>query len=465
MNRLLAALALACAAGCAQFGTRPREFAPAVLAPGRAGGPADAVPAGRAPEELPDRLGLEEALRIAWAQSPTLEASFQRLEAARARVSQSWAAFAPSVQAGLSAQRTLESALPPSFAIPGFNPDSRYWTYGTSLTVSWLLFDGLAREHRLQQARAARRETAAAHEELRRLVSRSVGAAFFSVLLAREQLAVARDDLVFNRAMLEDARKRQAAGVGSEADVLAFTLRVNAAESENIGAEGNLRVQRFALAELLGVRGSALPDRVRLAAPTDAAREPGDGAALVRRALEARPDLAQARAAVERADAAVAASWGAFFPSLAASVQAGHSRRDDAEFSVHDLSATAGFSLSWTLFGGGARFAGLRAARAEALGARAEVERVSRAVTREVLQSLDAADEVSRRLLLARENAALSLRLRDMEAQAFARGATSRSDLDQVQRDHTRSLLLLAMNRIEEHMARFNLDVASGASR
>ncbi len=458
---LSAGLALAIPA-CALVRSEPGRYAGRPL-PLPSPSSAEPRPAGIAARDLPDALTLEKAIAICTRSHPSLEASFLRVEAARARVAQAWSAYAPAIRAGILASRVFESAPSVAMGTPGFTPDDRYGIFATRLEVSWRIFDGFAREYRLLQARAARHGTEALHEEGRRLLARSAGAAFFAVLLAREQRAVAREDWAFNRTMLENARKRKAAGTASEADVLGFTVRVNASEAERIRAEGNLRVHRLALAALLGLEDGAWPGRVELVAPRfpREATDP-DPLTLAREALASRPDVVRARCLADQASATVGEAWGAFFPSLDMSFQAGHQRKDDARWSYHDLSASGSLALSWTFFSGGSRFAALREARADARARRLETAALRRAVTREVLQAAEALSEARRKLRFHEKNEAISLRLRDMEARSFERGTTSRLVLDQAQNDAMVARLKAAMGRIEVQQARFDLLLAAG---
>jgi outer membrane protein TolC len=415
------------------------------------------------PTKLPDSLALPRVLSLAFEASPTLRASHMRLEAARARLGQAWSAYFPQVQVGLSAGRTFET---PSYqTIPGISLfEKRYESYGTSLSATLLIFDGLARTYRRLAARAGADESRAAHEEGRRLLARAAGAAFFGALLSEEQVAIAREDLAFQKKLLEQAEKMLSFGRGSETDVLSYRIRVNTAEARLAGALSSAAVGRIVLAELLGVGKGRLPARVKLKAPGTEDTPSGglDAEVLLKKALRMRPDLARAFYGFKRAGAQEGAALGAFWPVLSAQLQAGHSRRDNTRFSRHDLSVTGGLSLSWSLFDGGALHAGLRSARADLEAARAELSRLVREIHSQILRGIENIRTAEKKLAFEKENVEMSRKLRDMEERSFAAGVSTRITLDQAQRDHLVARVQYAISRISLDLDRFELSVDVG---
>jgi outer membrane protein TolC len=458
LSALCAALA---APGCGLYKTRPDPYrggAPHVR-------PRTRLPKTRLPvilpSAVPDELDLTTAMALAFRASPSLRAAHNRVEAARARVAQSFAAYFPQAAVGLSARRVFES--PDGVSIPGYSPPTRYASYGTSLSLTYVLFDGLARTYRNLGAEAAEGELRAAWEEGRRLLASGVGAAFYAAILARDQLAIAQEDLAFSKRLLDEAEKMRRAGRASETDRLGFALRANQAEAKVVSSASSLAIQRLVLAELMGVTEGVLSASVRFVTTkeTDPLKKL-DPDALVGRAFARRPDLARAGWGFRRAEAGAKAAMGAFWPMLSASFEAGHQRRDDAHFSSNDLSVSGGLALSWNLFDGGARHAELRARRADAAAARAEVERIRRAVTAQVLQALQSLGTATKTFVLDTRNVDMARRLRDMEKKAYAAGVSTRTALDQAQRDYVVARTRLALAEISRRLARFRLDIAVG---
>jgi outer membrane protein TolC len=196
--------------------------------------------------------------------------------------------------------------------------------------------------------------------------------------------------------------------VEASRQLLAENLRVN----ESLYRNGRITQDQVlrARAELLAVeqqRGEAADARERaasylnflLARDLDVALEPAEPAAeiayaledlatLRTRALDARPELAQADRAVVAAASALDLAHAARRPTLSLGVDAG-TQGERYEFGRGRNFATVSLLLQWNLFDGGARAADLRAARAVARRARTEREELAQQIALEVQQSLD----------------------------------------------------------------------------
>ncbi len=196
--------------------------------------------------------------------------------------------------------------------------------------------------------------------------------------------------------------------VAASRQLLAENLRVN----ESLRRNGRVTEDQVlrARAELLAVEqqlGEAADTRERaasylnflLARDLDVAPEPGepeaeiavtleDLATLRARALEARPELAQADRAVAAARSAIDLAQAARWPTLSLGVDAG-AQGERYEFGRGRNFATVSLLLQWSLFDGGARTAELRAARAGERRARSERDELAQQIALEVQQALD----------------------------------------------------------------------------
>lgn len=142
--------------------------------------------------------------------------------------------------------------------------------------------------------RAARFGIASAEDQLRlfrQAAVRDVTASFVDVLLAREMVDIARQNLAQRERHLDEARKKLALGTATDYDVLAAEVAVQNARPELIRAENAVLITReqlrFLLAETreVDVRGSLAVEPERPPRFDDA----------LRTALEQRPDLAEQR--------------------------------------------------------------------------------------------------------------------------------------------------------------------------
>jgi outer membrane protein TolC len=180
----------------------------------------------------------------------------------------------------------------------------------------------------------------------------------------------------------EDVRRAEArrdAGVETEANVLAFRVRVADIEARRASAEAEQHVARAALNALIV---SPL-DETRPLAPLSAppARGDMDAAALERDALAKRPELRQA--AIRRSQARTGGSLAraALWPQVA--VQ-GIAEANGATFADRSSAWTVGFQVRWNVFAGGADKARVDEAAANQRRADAEIEQLETAVRLEV---------------------------------------------------------------------------------
>jgi outer membrane protein TolC len=152
-------------------------------------------------------------------------------------------------------------------------------------------------------------------------------------------------------------------------DVLSLEVRLAEAEETAIRAENTRKLAMARLATLLG-EGAGTELEVVDAEWEDTTLPEGYGDALAE-ALAARPELARARASVERAALGLSAAKRAFLPSVDAEARA-YWDDADLEYRGDRTNWFLGVSLNWTLFEGGRRRAALERAGAfyrELLGA------------------------------------------------------------------------------------------------
>ncbi|ABB32738.1 outer membrane efflux protein [Geobacter metallireducens RCH3] len=136
----------------------------------------------------------------------------------------------------------------------GFMP-VRQDIYGAELGLSQALYTwgkvGAA-------IRAAEKGFATADEQFRRARQdawRDVSVAFYNILLAREQHAIASQNLAQKVRHQDEAQRRYAAGVATDYDVLAADVAVQNAMPDVIRAGNSVRVARDRLSFLLALEG------------------------------------------------------------------------------------------------------------------------------------------------------------------------------------------------------------------
>jgi cobalt-zinc-cadmium efflux system outer membrane protein len=371
-----------------------------------------AGPAGA--QEPLHRLSLDEALALALERNPTVQAKVAELRSVRAN----------EITAGLRPNPTM------SFLAEQLKPGQAQQDGQYTVNVGQPIELGGKRLRRVDAARAATRVTAYQLEDVRRLTVLQVKAAFAGALVAREQLALAEDNL---RALDETERLQRLRvdrGDLSELELLRIQVQRFTFERDAADARQALDVARItlrstaapaAIAEDFEIAGElALPDVVL------------DPDRLRRLAVAHRPDLRAAVADRERAQAdhrlARANAWWDITPQL------------EYQRIGPDNTIGFGFSLPLRIFD---RNQGeIERTRAEI----ARVEAARRATEQQLLAGLD----VDLRTALTQRERVQALRdvylpkarrTRDVVEYAYRRGGQSLLDFLDAQRSYRETAL------------------------
>jgi outer membrane protein TolC len=172
-------------------------------------------PAGPPP---PDRIDLAESLRVALHSRPSLAAGLEQLGVARADVEAARSAYGPTLSAdGSLGQRDADLL-----------PEDNEWSLG--LTLSWPIFTGFARSHRLARTRA---ELSAEESTLRARtlqVQREVWSAYHALVETHESTEAARALASEAEESVRLSRERYEVGAGTINDLLDAQLALARAE-------------------------------------------------------------------------------------------------------------------------------------------------------------------------------------------------------------------------------------------
>jgi outer membrane protein len=330
-----------------------------------------------APARAARVLTLEEALRVAREQQPSLRQAEAAAAAARARVRGARAPLLPQVTGTAGYQRTTGNFAPrPGLTLGGgaAAPDPSFETFDYfqfGLTVSQHVYDF---GQTLGRYDAAKASAAARGHEVRAAaadVSLGVTAAFFDARARRALVRVAEESLANQDRHLEQIEAFVAAGTRPIIDLAqARADRANAVV-RLVGAQTAYEAARARLGRAMGVVEPGEPYEV-----ADDALPPVEGeeratAELLRAALEARPEAAalaeDIRAAEERARS-ILGRWG---PTIGVSTGL-----TEVGMALDDLTWNwnVGVTLTWPLFEGLAMDAAEEEALADLDGLRARAE-------------------------------------------------------------------------------------------
>ncbi len=272
-------------------------------------------------EEPPERLTIDDAVRIARANHPAVAAARAGVQAAGARVQQGWAPFSPSLLGTFAWNpQTANFAASPAFnRVIGSGsgrptpPDSAemfsYWTAQAGLY--WTLFDW-GRTWFGWRSQVAGRVAAEESVEATLLqVALDARAAFYGALAADQLVAVAEESVATQRKHLGQMQGFFEVGTRTRVDVAQARADLAGAQLALVRARGG---RDAAYATLHAALGLEQWQPIRLVEPGPP--PPGDEVADIEAAVAARPEPRQLAAQARAAGDLGRSFRGAYLPSL-----------------------------------------------------------------------------------------------------------------------------------------------------
>jgi len=328
-----------------------------------------------------ERLTLEAALDSALARHPSVRGAAARVDAARAGRAAAAAARLPTLAGSANLTRFQEPMVVAPFHgfDPRMPPDFDRTLVQGQLALRYTLFDGGGRGARIGEAEANAEGSAAEYAETEMGLLQSVVGAYLQVLTAREVLDAAEHRVLDLEAERSRAQRFLDEGAAPRLEVMRAEAALLDARADVASGRARVDLAERDLARLMGVdpasmAGRPLADaRIGGAAPEAGpkggtphggepfARAAGNGAAA------APPVVERARAVVAAAEAGLRRERATRLPTLDAAAGLLNFGTASGNFVTE---WQAGFALSWPVFTGGARRAGIRAAAARLRAAR-----------------------------------------------------------------------------------------------
>lgn len=413
-------------------------------------------------------LTLEEAQNTAVRNNPSFRAQYHAVSAARAAYYAAFAPYLPSINLGYSMYHTVTDQAKYS----SVNFDSRNLSSNVTASASWLVFDSFAREMNLLAAKHGWKQSEALELDARRLLMQNVAYAYNNVLLAREKIRIAQEDMKFQNSQLRESELKFEVGSVTLSDVLNFKAYYNSAESDLYTAQYNLAAYKYSLAVLMGLTEGKIPDDVKFPGMLS-----NDGEILsplpvyLDMALANRPDLKAYREALEVAKYNYWSSICAFGPTATFSAELGYgdtrrnSNTPDSRWSVSKsstFSMTYGFNVSWNVFNGGATFFNMRARQANMFQTDFQLANTWITVISEVRTAYDYYLTALKQVKISQKNVEITRKIRDLVDEEYRAGNTELVRLNEAQRDLVSNETTLASFIIEMHNAKAKLTAVIG---
>ena len=315
---------------------------------------------------------LAELIDLAEAHNPATRAAWERARAQAADLGVTRSEVYPTVAAAALSQTSRSEVFLGNRFVSQAVQD-----FQVELDLNYTVFDFGARSGRIGAAKARVLAANFAFNDTHRDVIYQVQQAYYRLLSSMGQEEAARSSLSNAQTVQQAAEERLAHGLAILPDVLEAQSATAQAEYDLQAIIGAEEIARGDLATAVGTSA----DNVINVQPLDQVPTPESISDTVEevtnRALGQRPDLMQQVAGIRSADAEVKEARAAYYPSLSLSASSAvpslYGRQSPFDWQhTADLVGSVGFSLTWTVFDGGARKNRLARAQADVHAAEAQ---------------------------------------------------------------------------------------------
>lgn len=399
----------------------------------------------QSPTPTPQKVTLPDAVRWALEKNPTVQAAVAYAQAVHEGIAEARAARRPRVDfsegftrgnnpvyvfGGLLTERQFTGS---DFGLNFLNIPPPLDIFRTQFTAALPLYDAGQTGRRIKDAKLSAQGAGENGQRTRQEVIFNVVKAYTDELLARENALVAEAGVKSAQSDLHRAEARQEEGQAVPSDLLSAQVQLAQSQEDLLQANNAAELAHAALNVAMGLSedaGTTIEPGLK-----ESNFETGALTDRQQRALKSRPDLLEAGLGVERAANGSRMAHAAFLPKVNAF---GSWEEDNETFITRGGNNwTAGVSLNFNVFDGGANRARLAAAGYRQAQAKAQAEQMAAAVklqVREAYLNLTTARqrvEVSRK---SRSEAEESLRIIQNRYEA---GLATITDLLQVETAHT----------------------------
>ena len=302
-------------------------------------------------------LTIDEAVALALRQQPTITSAQQSELAAQARIGEARSAYYPRFDWLTSAGRSQTFSQSLNAPIAGNS-------IATAVQGTQILYDFGKTGSTVDQARAGARAANAVLVQTRQTVVQNVKTAYFSLLQAQRLVRVAQDNLSLTELNLKSAQGFYDVGTKPKSDVTLAEVQVANARVVLIQARNQVDLGQTILVNAIGIETTAPLDIEDILTYDPVSL---DLRTLLQEALTNRPELRQARAQIEAAQAQLAGAKAGYLPTVTATGLYGGASGDPA---LHETWSITG-NLSWNLFQGFLTASQVRETTALAAAARA----------------------------------------------------------------------------------------------
>lgn len=287
---------------------------------------------------------------------------------------------------------------------------------------------------------------------------RDVAAAFYDILLTREQQDIARQNLQQKERHLDEARRKHAAGVATDYDVLAASVSVENARPEVIQSENRVRQAKDRLRFLL-----ALDEEVEVEGSLAADPTPQlSFAEALQTAREKRPELKELRSRLDIAAELVTIANAEDKPRLDLKAGQGWRELDINENKKDGQAWNLGVRLSFPFFDGLKTRGKVAQARSEERSLKIEEAKLVEGISLELRDAMNNVREAGEIVKALEGTVSQADRLLVMAEKGFELGVKIRLEVDDAELNLRQARANLARARRDLLVARINLERIMG---
>lgn len=293
---------------------------------------------------------LPEARKMAQAVEPTVVGALGAVRNADAQVRSAKGAWLPSLSASSFGGTTYQEGPPrvnsSTGELVGGNTSSQNLNFG--LNASWDLFTGFRRGADSRAAHAARDAADAGLIDANYQAALAATQQFFTALAAQQLVRVREASVRRAEEQLKLAVAKLSAGSATRSDSLRSVVILGTTQLALVSAQADVAAAQAELARLIGTEG-------RVAAADDSAfyqvASQLDTLALLKEALVESPRVQAAEASARAADANLASTKSAYWPTLTLGASTGWSGTENRNWELFNQ-RQLGVGLNWNLFNG-----------------------------------------------------------------------------------------------------------------
>lgn len=303
---------------------------------------------------VPDgRLNLPQVIDLGLCRNPQTAASYMAYESSRLSKNANYANYLPSVNVSASA------------SLPYRNEAWGDWSYGASLSASYLIFDFGKRLSDLNQAAASWRAAGFDYDETVQNYIYGVIGAYYALLNADADVVSAQSLLTVAQTARDTAQKKFKAGAVAKADVLKADTTLASRELDLERAKNNREIAKGTLLNKLSFPADQDIEIADMPSDFGTPQETKSLDELFAQAQKTRPDLLRATANKDAAWHRRNSTFLSNLPSISASGSLQWSDTPSESFNAgtDNVSASIGIRASMPLFAGFANLYNARAAQ------------------------------------------------------------------------------------------------------